>query len=624
LSAHLLAVAVGPVQSFISAARRTRDLWFGSYLLSEISKAVARSITECGGELIFPAPQDQSDLERESGFTVANRVLAKLPEGSDPEGVKDSAKTKALECWRGYAKNARKEAGDLVNPAIWEEQLKDDDVIEFFAAWVPLLSDKDYPNARSNVMRLLTGRKACRDFKQVAGHAKVPKSSLDGARETVLVCGNTRGETRDLRYKYLVDHKGLAQRLRLRVGEELDIVGLTKRAATKETFASVVRVAADPWIRGILKDNGPALRELRDIEAKCKIAAFATGTGLCYTDIFPFDGSVLFPSRLQRMIAATKREGRDYDEYDFLLSPDDRGTLEDIDGILKKIIHGVKDEYSGYGEPDPYLAVLVADGDQMGKTISSIETRERHGEFSAKLATFTKNVRGIVSIHNGCFVYSGGDDVLSFVPVNTCLRCAKELHDRFSELLKEYGPESNPPTLSVGIAIGHFMEPLEDLLQYARDAERAAKKPDRNGLAIHVHARGGVPIRIRGRWDNGICHRLDEWIKMYRKDKIPGTVAFDMKEMAKDYAGWPITDETKKVIEQDIERLLKKKRPRDKELEVKPLLADLEPYLSHEVADLPEEKELPYHSGLMRLANEWLIARRIAEVMDQAREDLPK
>ena len=39
MTGHLLAIALGPVQEFISAARRTRDLWFGSYLLSEISKA---------------------------------------------------------------------------------------------------------------------------------------------------------------------------------------------------------------------------------------------------------------------------------------------------------------------------------------------------------------------------------------------------------------------------------------------------------------------------------------------------------------------------------------------------------------------------------------------------------
>ena len=55
---HLLAISVGPVQEFIAAARRTRDLWFGSYLLSEISRAVAKAVENQGGRLIFPASSD--------------------------------------------------------------------------------------------------------------------------------------------------------------------------------------------------------------------------------------------------------------------------------------------------------------------------------------------------------------------------------------------------------------------------------------------------------------------------------------------------------------------------------------------------------------------------------------
>lgn len=40
----ILSLGLGPIQDFISAARRTRDLWFGSFLLSEISKATAKAV----------------------------------------------------------------------------------------------------------------------------------------------------------------------------------------------------------------------------------------------------------------------------------------------------------------------------------------------------------------------------------------------------------------------------------------------------------------------------------------------------------------------------------------------------------------------------------------------------
>ena len=81
---HLLAISVGPVQEFIAAARRTRDLWFGSYLLSEISRAVAKAVENQGGKLIFPASSDAEN--------VANVILAELHTGDPKDGPRRPSK----------------------------------------------------------------------------------------------------------------------------------------------------------------------------------------------------------------------------------------------------------------------------------------------------------------------------------------------------------------------------------------------------------------------------------------------------------------------------------------------------------------------------------------------------
>ena len=76
----LLQISVGPVQKFIAATRRTRDLWFGSSMLSEISKAAAKAVKDAGAELIFPEPN--GDLRPKSDLNVANvirRARAQLP-----------------------------------------------------------------------------------------------------------------------------------------------------------------------------------------------------------------------------------------------------------------------------------------------------------------------------------------------------------------------------------------------------------------------------------------------------------------------------------------------------------------------------------------------------------------
>ena len=63
-------------------------------------------------------------------------------------------------------------------------------------------------------------------------------------------------------------------------------------------------------------------------------------------------------------------------------------------------------------------------------------------------------------------VYAGGDDVLAFLPVDKCLDCARELRNRFVEILKEYkNEEGQAPTLSVGIdhpAYQHQISPAPD------------------------------------------------------------------------------------------------------------------------------------------------------------------
>lgn len=54
MNQYLVMLSIGPVQSMIAAARRSRDLWSGSWLLSELAKSCAKSLKEQDATLIFP------------------------------------------------------------------------------------------------------------------------------------------------------------------------------------------------------------------------------------------------------------------------------------------------------------------------------------------------------------------------------------------------------------------------------------------------------------------------------------------------------------------------------------------------------------------------------------------
>lgn len=580
MTAHLLALTVGPVQEFISAARRTRDLWFGSYLLSEISKATAKAVQDRGGTLVFPAARSDADLNPDSPLNVANVIVAELRDGLEPAAVAQTAKDAARARWRSFADPVFEASQAVITPDIWRDQV--DDVIEFYAAWVEH-SFESYQADRSRLMRLLAGRKRCRDFLPARGRAGVPKSSLDGLRESVLRPPE-RWPVRSRR------------RLRVQDGEQLDVVALVKRTwvptAGNPRYPSVARVAADPWLRGV------GAEKLRPVLDACEnlgsgaIHALDTSDehGHPHYSAFPFEGTAVFRSRhrdLQQEAELTDAE------------------LTPLARALSLLTHE-------FGEPSPYLAVLVADGDRMGRALSQLDSAESHRAFSQALATFAGKAREVVHQRRGVLVYAGGDDVLAFVPVDQCIACARGLHDSFRHASQ--AASGADLTLSVGVAVAHFMEPLEDLLDYGRAAEKHAKQPrpedgeqnDRNALAVHVIKRGGGPVAIRANWAGEPDQQLQTLATWIAARAVPGRVAYDLRKIASVYDTWP-ADTVAAAIQRDTLATLKGKQPVGESK-----MHEIERFIRTRVTGA---------DSLRRLGDELLVARQIALALGQAQSN---
>jgi CRISPR-associated protein Cmr2 len=553
MTAHLLQLALGPVQDLIERARRTRDLWFGSLLLSEISKAAARAVRQGNGNLIFPS--NEANLEPDSEVSIANIIVAELPTDCDPRDVVKKAKEAALRFWKErFADPVFHEFQGAIRRNIWNEQVND--IFELYAAWVPFdpaHPDKNhYKNQRQRLARLLAGRKNCRDFLPARGHDGVPKSSLDGLRETVLK--DDKVEPWPARTR---------RRLRIRGGEQLDVLGLVKRTASDDEqspvahrhYPSVSRVAADPWLRGVGKtsEGRQVLSELRGACAElCKEGRLNRIDDRRYPQygLFPFEGSALYRSRHHEL------------EDETLESEDLEESLKRLRLTLSAVERYARDAGLG-AEPDPYVAVLVADGDRMGKAISTLQTPGQHRTFSAHLAQFALDAARVVQKHQGVLVYSGGDDVMGFLPVDQCICCARELHTLFHETMARalrHEKKETLPTLSVGVAIGHFLENLEDLLAYGRSAEKHAKQPDRDGLAVHLHKRGGAPVEVRKQWPENLGSRLIEAAEWFRAGAVSNRTPYELHRLAAVYDEWP-AETLPQVIKADAARVIDRKRP---------------------------------------------------------------
>lgn len=485
MTAHLLLVTLGPVQDFIAQARRTRDLWFGSHLLSELGRAAARALVDRGARLIFPA-LETGDAElvscpsplRPNGtpsLNVANKLLAEVPASVDPEDVTRAAREAVMRFWReDIAAPVKGTCAGLLAAgidAVWDEQINS--FVEFTATWAPV---GEYPAARRAVEQAIAARKNLRDFapwKHQRGN--VPKSSLDGARETILRPPNRRDVT-------------LARKYRLSDGEQLDAVGLVKRAGGEpDQFVPIINVALASWLDVAARQFPDRLEALSDACKDLGLARVARND-LPGAASFPFDASILLRSRWKSV----------FEEQGLNGVPEDWGRRH-VGPLLDVLC-----------EPFPYVACLVADGDRMGRAIAAMGSANEHRELSRRLAGFAGEARRIVEQdHRGSLVYAGGDDVLAFLPFPEALACAEGLRRSFADAIGEACPrlpQAERPTLSVGIGVGHVMEGMGDLLDLGRNAEKLAKhgrdgERGRNALAVMVKKRSGGTHCWRARWD---------------------------------------------------------------------------------------------------------------------------
>ncbi len=500
---HLLSISIGPVQPFIEAARRTADLTAGSDLLVEIAKAVAQSVKDQGGTLIFPAPDDNDEIS-----DGPNKILAEVT--GDPKTNADTAQAAAQKVLAdAWAKALVSEVKPHVNMDLADAQIES--FLEFYAAWVPV--NGNYAQARKDVERLLAGRKALRDFEQPISSAGIPKSPLDPARDSVILESMPRGKSP----------------LFLKKAEHLDAVSLIKRVLGRNNSGD-----------GHPVKSTTQLAAVRLVDVLQKGAPTETTNLTQYAKTLPSgirEEDLLYPGRRDDAAAAGELVN-------------DNGV--DQPGQAKQLAEAAL-KAAGFGIAPPdwasYYAILCADGDRMGKLLGAMTIPAKHVAFSLKLSAFAQAANGIVASHGGHCVYSGGDDVVALLPTHKALDCAAELAKAFHTEVRG--------NLSVGVAIVHHMDPLQISLERAREAEREAKKV-RNSLAVALHTRGGEPRIVAEQWASDYkLTTWDEWEKAFRdKDGLSHGFPYELRHLAREAKGVLSAG----TLKDEADRILKRKQ----------------------------------------------------------------
>ena len=177
---YMLIFSLGPVQSFIAQARKTRDLWLGSFLLSTLMEAGMKGTDKAA--FVFPSKQTIDgripDLPNKFIATFNTDVEAKACVERTEKQIKDAWKSMCEDVWNkviqpysGHNETTR---------AIWTSQINPGTLFEIY--WVIVKKDgTPYKVWLEQTQQTLDARKRLRDFKPQP-EEQGEKSTISGER----------------------------------------------------------------------------------------------------------------------------------------------------------------------------------------------------------------------------------------------------------------------------------------------------------------------------------------------------------------------------------------------------------------------------------------------------------
>lgn len=137
------------------------------------------------------------------------------------------------------------------------------------------------------------------------------------------------------------------------------------------------------------------------------------------------------------------------------------------------------DSINDIGDSRGYVAVIYADGNNLGNVVKNIKTPFQHMYFSRKLEHTTKHCvySSIYEVmkENSAFeaICLGGDDLLIVVPADISLNIANKIIDKFDKAF-DYNI-----TISAGVCIAKSTTPIQNMFSISQHCLKNAKKHEK-------------------------------------------------------------------------------------------------------------------------------------------------
>lgn len=245
-----------------------------------------------------------------------------------------------------------------------------------------------------------------------------------------------------------------------------------------------------------------------------------------------------YKDKIQTLLIETGKRFRKRKEEKQKVEDDEDKTFEKL-----KEIEGVKKSFRRYHK---YIAIVKADGDNMGKAVTAIYGKDASQveEIDKAILEFNLNAVETISNYGGKSIYLGGDDLLFFAPVcsqnENIFQLVNKLSSSYDNLVgavfNKLGIQLEAkPTLSFGISITYNKYPMNEALMLAGKLLDEAKEQPKNAVAFQVMKHSGQYFGTRFPQDKSYYktnfYELLQNTKFDNEDAFLSSVMYRIREM---------------------------------------------------------------------------------------------
>jgi len=284
-------------------------------------------------------------------------------------------------------------------------------------------------------------------------------------------------------------------------------------------------------------------------------------------ELLGFNSELVYPESWTSVKSLAKVYGWDEEYVKNALSHKFRNPDRFVEDV-RKLLNEVQSEI---GAPRVYYTILKMDGDNMGKVISGkkgmrevtayLETSGNgvenfkkpvtppvHQAITRSLSKFAvEKVRKTVASGRGEVILAGGDDVLALLPTDRGVETAFKLQKEFREDWDGFDYlQGRTRSMSAGILVVHYKEPLYYAYQLVSGLEHLAKESGRNALTIGYLAHSGSYHTVVLNWESLEGDTIKELLSLLGEGEKKLSTKF-IYEVMMDIERWP--DKPEAVLE---------------------------------------------------------------------------